>query len=271
MIRIDTPENWDSASQGYSEKIAPFLMESFADEFIELLEVDRTTEALEVASGSGALTLSFAKKVKSLLATDFSPQMIEIVKGKLRNTGMENVSCKIMDGMALELEDNSVDRAACSFGLMLFPDRNRGFSELARVLKPGGRAMVSAWAGPDKFEALGIFLSAINQAFPDMPKPDAPPPVFSLANPEKFHIEMEAAGFKDVEVKFVSRDMVVESFEILWGMLTLGAPPVRLLFESVGEGGKGAIKESLQEIILNRFGEGPIQITNTATVGVGHV
>ena len=54
--------------------------------------------------------------------------------------------------------------------------------------------------GPDKFEAFGLFLEGIQSAFPEMPPPPQPPAVFSLANPERFKAEMEAAGFGEVEV-----------------------------------------------------------------------
>jgi len=103
---IDTPENWDVASQGYAEKVAPFLMEKFAEEFIERLDVNDKTEALEVAAGSGALTATLAKRVKSLLATDFSPKMMELLKLKIKNAGLINVSYALMDGQALSLDDN---------------------------------------------------------------------------------------------------------------------------------------------------------------------
>lgn len=266
---IDTPENWDAASQAYSEKIAPFLMESFARDFIDLLDADDSHEALEVATGSGALTLEYAKRVKSLLATDFAPKMLELAKQKCDRSGISNVAFEVMDGQSLTLEDNSMDRVASSFGLMLFPDRNRGFAELHRVLRPGGKAMVSAWAGPDQFEALGLFLKAIQQAFPDLPKPATPPPVFSLSDPAIFRSEMEAAGFQDVEVTFIAKDLSLKSVDECWSMLTTGAPPVKMLFDLVGEGGRGKIHDTLADIIEQRFGSGPFTITNTATVGTG--
>jgi ubiquinone/menaquinone biosynthesis C-methylase UbiE len=268
---IDTPESWDAASQGYAEKVAPFLMETFAEEFIERLDVNDNTEALEVAAGSGALTAALAKRVKSLLATDFSPKMIEQVKLKINNAGLTNVSFALMDGQALEVDDATMDRVACSFALMLFPDRHQGFKEMKRVLRPGGKAVVSGWAGPDKFEVFGLFLAAIQQAFPDFPKPDSPPPVFSLADLGSFKAQMEAAGFQNVEVEYVAKSLTVNSFDEMWAMLTIGAPPVKMLFDKVGADGKDRVHDALAEIVEKRFGNGPITITNTATVGTGTV
>lgn len=266
---INTPENWDKASQGYAEKVAPFLMETFAEEIIDRLDVNDNNEALEVAAGSGALTTSLAKEVKSLLATDFSPKMIEQVELKVNKAGLTNVSFAIMDGQALDLNDNEMDRAACSFGLMLFPDRHKGFEELNRILRPGGKTVVSGWAGPEKFEGIGILLEAIQLAFPNFPRPSSPPPVFSLSDLNSFKAEMEAAGFLNVEVEYVAKDLTVNNFAEMWAMLTVGAPPVKMLFEKVGNDGKAKIHDTLAKLVEKRFGSGPITVSNTATLGIG--
>jgi len=268
---LDTPENWDAASEGYAEHVAPLMMETFADVLVERLDVNEDTEALEVAAGSGALTATLSARVKSLLATDFSPKMIEGLRARMRAAEATNVSFEVMDGQALNLDDASFDRAACSFALMLFPDRAKGFSELYRVLRPDGRAVVSAWAGPDKFEGFALFLGAMQAAFPDMPPPSAPPPVFSLADPVVFQAQMQAAGFQQVEVDFVSRELELEEFDDLWSMFTVGAPPVQVLLDRVGADGKSRLRDALAELVEKRFGSGPIRTTNQATVGHGTV
>lgn len=265
----DTPENWNAASRGYAEHVAPRMMEAYAEEFADRLDVDSTMDALEVAAGCGALTEVLAKRVKSLLATDFAPDMIAILRERMRAVGADHVTCKVMDGQALECDDDCFDRVACSFALMLFPQRDKGFAEMRRVLRPGGRALVTGWAGPDKFEAMGIFLTAMRAAFPQMPPPPGPPPVFSLADPASFKSQMEAAGFDDVEVDFVARDLEVADFNTMWEMLTCGAPPVQMLFDRVGPAGKTKLHDTLGGIVEERFGAGPIRLTNVATVGCG--
>jgi len=266
---IDSPDSWGAASRGYAERVAPFLMSAFGDTFADRLDIGPDTEVLEVASGSGALTEILSRRAKSVRATDFAPQMIEVLRERMAAIGATNVTFEVMDGQALEIADDSVDRAACSFALMLFPDRAKGFSELHRVLRPGGRALVSAWAGPDRFQALGLFLEAMRRAFPDMPPPSAPPPVFSLADPAAFKAQMSEAGFQNVEVDFVARELTLDGFNDLWGMLTTGAPPVQALIERVGPEGRERLSATLSEIIRERFGNGPLTTENVATVAVG--
>ena len=80
---------------------------------------------------------------------------------------------------------------------------------------------------------------------------------------------MKAGGFKNVEVDFVPKELEIESFNDLWSMFTVGAPPIQILFNSVGIEGKKRIHDALAEIVENRFGSDPITTTNTATLGCG--
>ena len=266
---VDTPENWDAASPGYAKHVAPRMMEAYANELIARLDVNEDTEALEVACGSGALTQALAKNVKSLLSIDFSPKMVDFLRNRMEDAGMFNIKVEVMDGMALDLPDNSFDRAACCFGLMLFPDRHAGFAELARVLRPGGKAVASAWTGPETFQSFGIFMQAIKRAIPDFPPPPSPPPIFSLSDPADFKAQMEAAGFQDVKVDLVTKELTVPDFDSMWAMITSGAPPVKMLFDKIGPEAQGQVQQALKEIVNERFSHGPITLSNTATVGYG--
>ena len=265
---IDTPENWDAASEGYAERVAPKMMESFAEEIVKRLELSGNEEVLEVAAGSGALTQKLISKSGHLLVTDFSPKMIEIVRNRLLEQNVKNASFEVMDGQNMHLEDRSKDRVACQFGLMLFPDRAKGFSEIQRVLKPNGRAVISGWADTSRFEAFALFMKAINVAFPNLPKPSNPP-VFSLSDPNKFKSEMEAAGFLNVHVEYVSKPITIEGPEEIWGMLTSGARPVKMMFDKIGTEGKDKVFEALKEICATNYSEKQINLINTATIGVG--
>jgi ubiquinone/menaquinone biosynthesis C-methylase UbiE len=50
--------------------------------------------------------------------------------------------------MALPFADGSFDAVVCQFGVMFFPDKRKSYSEVLRVLAPGGRYVFSVWDSP---------------------------------------------------------------------------------------------------------------------------
>ena len=266
----DTPESWSAASRGYAEEVAPVLMRPFMDEMVDRLGVTSSSRVLEVGAGSGALTETLAARVGSLLSTDFAPKMIEVSRERSRARGETNIEFEVMDGQALALADDGFDAAASSFAMMLFPDRVKGFAELRRVVRSGGKIVASGWAGPDRFEFFALMLGAMRRAFPDLERPEDPP-VFRLADPAVFRADMEAGGLTDVSVEFVVREMEVADVEQLWRAFSVGAPPVQALVDKVGPAGAEKLRGALRDLVTEKYGDGPIRTTNTATVGVGVV
>jgi ubiquinone/menaquinone biosynthesis C-methylase UbiE len=80
-----------------------------------------------------------------------------------------------MDGHELEPNDTSFDIAGSQFGAMLFPDMPKGISELARVVKPGGRVVLTVYGDPHEIEFLGFFVAAVQAVVPSFEGPPMDP------------------------------------------------------------------------------------------------
>ena len=261
-----TPENWDAASSHYDEHITSWTSQ-FAAPAIEAGELNGG-RVLEVASGGGALTMLLAPLCDELLAVDYSQGMLDRLRPKLDSAGHEHVRLQQMNGMALDLEDEGFERAFSQFGVMLFDDPARGLAELCRVLAPGGRAVVTAWAGPERFETFGLFGQAVQRALPDMPTPDGPPPIFSLADRDVFVQMLKDAGFSEARVEFVERTWRMETADEFLDIFTVSVPPARALFAQLGPEGTKRVTDAFRDVLMERYGDGPVEMSNTATLGV---
>jgi ubiquinone/menaquinone biosynthesis methyltransferase len=106
-----------------------------------LLQEKGQGDVLDLCAGTLDLTeMLLAKGAKSIVAVDFSEQMLQVGQAKLKAT--DPVKCIVADARVLPLEDNSVDAILCAFGLRNVPEVEKAIAECARVLRPGGRLVV---------------------------------------------------------------------------------------------------------------------------------
>lgn len=258
---------WDRFAAGYDEAVTPFSMR-VAEDALGRLDIGPGTRFLDVAAGGGALSIPAARLGAEVLATDFSPVMIDRLRARAREEGLSNLEASVMDGQALELEDNTFDIAGSQFGIMLFPDRQRGLEELSRVTKPGGQAMMVVFGPAQRVEGFGYFFRAIQSTVPAFtPRSDSP--LFSLQDPDQLNQEMAEAGLRDIRVETANYGMEVESASHLWDMLTSAAPPIGALVAELSEEKKAEARASLDEILQARTEGTPAVLNMQFHIAIG--
>jgi ubiquinone/menaquinone biosynthesis C-methylase UbiE len=160
---------WDNIAEGYDKTNTPTQI-WLGNEGLRRAELRAGMRFLDVAAGSGALSIPAARVGAQVLATDQSPVMLELLRARALKEGL-NIETRVMDGHALELDDNSFDMAGSQFGVMLFPDMPKGISEMARVVKPSGRVLMNVYGDPHKIKFFGFFVGAIRTVVPGFEGP----------------------------------------------------------------------------------------------------
>ena len=192
--RIESERSyWEGLSPKYDRfmekrwKIYPALLDRIRS------EVEEGAEVVEVAAGTGLVTLALAGKAGRIRAVDISPGMIREAGKKAEENGVENVEFTVGDAYALPFADDSFDTAICNNALHNMVHPERALSEMRRGLKPGS-TLVAVVVG---FRESRMSMAAmwVYELFGKLP-------VFHKMNADRFADLVRESGFRveDVEV-----------------------------------------------------------------------
>jgi ubiquinone/menaquinone biosynthesis C-methylase UbiE len=101
---------------------------------------------LEVAAGTGLITAVIAPRVRQVVATDYSDNMLAILRERMRSAGLSNVEASRRDIYALGYPPATFDAVVAGNVLHLVPDLERGLDALCHVLRPGGTLITPTYA-----------------------------------------------------------------------------------------------------------------------------
>lgn len=262
---------WTEIALGYDEYVTPSNM-ALAEGALQRAGLRPGMRVLDVAAGTGALSIPAARAGAQVLATDISPAMVERLEARAREEGLTDLETRVMDGQALDLEDDTFDVAASQFGVMLFPDLPQGLREMSRVTRPGGRVVLVTMGPPSEVEFLEVFLAGVKTAVPEFTGlPTDPPPLpFQVSDPERLREALADAGLTDIRVETANHRLEFESGTQMWDWVTasnpIGAEMVADLTAEQKETAQKALDDELRE---RSGGSGPAVLNNSVNIGIG--
>jgi SAM-dependent methyltransferase len=269
---VAPPEAWDAIAALYDVHVAPCEAE-LATTALRLAGLQAGQTFLDVCAGTGGLSLPAARLGAKVLATDWSPKMIEHFEARVRDEGLQNADGRVMDCHALDVADDTFDVTGSQFGVMLVPGQPQALREMVRVTKPGGRVLLIAYGDPAEFEAFHFFLSAIHAVVPDFqgPPEDEPMLEFQVEDPDVVRRRLEDAGLRGVVVHTSEKEVLhISSGRQLWDWVVASNPIPGALVGSLSDEQHDEIVRVVDGMIRERSGgNGPAVLTAPLSIGIG--
>ena len=186
----------------------------FGEWLVEVAQIPEGAAILDVACGRGAVLFPAAERVGPaghVTGIDLADGMASETGLEIQRRGLNQAETRQMDAEHLLFPDSSFDFVLCGFSLQFFPHLADALSEFRRVLKPGGRLVVTTW-GPD--DERWDWYADLRQAHGAVVKLGSQ----SLDTPDEIQRWLSQAGFTNIQISTKEMDMVYLDEEEWWNV-----------------------------------------------------
>jgi SAM-dependent methyltransferase len=236
--------------------LGPMIFVDYAADIAQRVATATPARVLETAAGTGIVTRKLRDVLPSgvrLTATDLNAPMLEIARTKFRPD--EEVEFQPADAMALPFADVSFDAVVCQFGVMFFPDKDKSYREVHRVLAPGGRYLFSVWDS-HQYNPFGRVADEVARRFFPSDPPQFYRVPFSCHQIDPIKESIIAAGFTSFSATVVRLEKEIPDAASFARGLVYGNPLIDQVRARGGVEPERIVEAVLQEL-QREFGADP--------------
>ncbi len=219
---------------------------------------------LDVACGTGEPTISLARLLNGtgeIIGVDISPEPLKVAEERAVSQQLTNVKFQLADVHQLPFPDNGFDRLTSRLGMMFFADLARAASEMRRVLKPQGRAVLLAW-GPREQPYFETMVGTVLRILPGVSLPDSGRELFAFGRAGILGRVLSGAGFTSVKETLLTVPWTWPGTpEEVWAYFQNVAVPCAPLLKSIPPERRHEVDEAVLGAISKYYDGAEIKFT----------
>ena len=139
---------------------------------IRMLKKSQPKQILDIATGTGDFAIAALKlHPTKITGIDISEGMLAVGKEKINEKGLQDkIELQLGDSENLNFNDNTFDAYTVGFGVRNFENLEKGLTEMLRVLKPNGTAIILEFSKPKIFPVKQLYHFYFNKVLPAIGK-----------------------------------------------------------------------------------------------------
>lgn len=178
---------------------------------LDAAHVTAGTRLLDAGCGAGLLSLLASLRGAQVTAIDAADSLVEVVRERVPSADVRQGDLE-----SLPFGDATFDAVIAVNSIFYTADMNAAMRELARVVRPGGRVVITAWGPPERCEVVRDLFSKVGPLMPPPPPGSEAAHPGALSQPGELAALLKRAGLQVVGEGEVACPFVFPNVDISW-------------------------------------------------------
>lgn len=256
--KVKTKTNWNALASEYHQNWVikhkgPFKA---TRQVVEMAGISKSDKVLDVGCGTGAVSHEVLRNLGKdgfLVGIDLSRNALSIAKS------MQCTNANFLEMDAENIGLNLVfDKILCQYALMFFPDTRKVLQSVRKMLREGGRVVLSVHGNPEEVPYFSCIMNPILKYIPNI-RPEGSPTVHRFGDEKCLREELSNARLHNITITKYVFQYTIGTFEEYWNAyMSTTANSIRPIVEKKGSDFVSIIKEESKRNTMSYSKNGKI-------------